>query len=412
MRRIGRLAGKRGMHAFIVGGMVRDILLGYPTTDLDITIEGDAVTVARDYAGAVGGRLRNVTRFGTCKVEGGPAGTVDFASTRTETYSRPGALPDVRICRDILLDLERRDFAINAMAVSLSAACYGLLLDPFDGWGDIEHGRLTVLHPCSFRDDPTRVLRGVRFAARYGYRFEKRTLALLDECLAAGCMRTISGKRVRRELDLIFEEDRAAAAVRLLHSRSILRAVDKGLDPDARHFKRLRAVDLAGRKFSGWVGAGFAPRLLWFGYLFTGRRASTAARLAERLDLDRAAKRISLWAARDAGGVARRLSGLKPSQAYEATRLLGPLPPEALALLYALSGRRERSMISTYMLRWRHVRPRLSGDDLIALGVRSGPAVGNMLDHILRLKLQGRLPTRRSEAAFVRREAGIVHSRT
>lgn len=396
------------MSAYIVGGMVRDIILKRPSTDLDVTVEGDALKVARDYARAVGGGVKGVTRFGTCKVEGGPAGVVDFAATRTETYSRPGALPDVRPCPDIVRDLERRDFAINAMAMSLSKKCCGVVLDPFDGWGDIGRKHLTLIHPESFTDDPTRILRGIRFAARYGYRFEKHTLSSLRACLAAGCMRTISGKRVRRELDLIFEEDEVAAGIRLLHRYGVLRAIDRSLAPDARRMRGLRAAGGAQRKFRELVGGDkLEPRVFWFGFLLMGRKGSTAERLAGHLNLDGRAKHTAVWAAREAAKVTRDLSSVRPPRACEARRLLAGLPLESLALLYAVSGKRGRGILESFITRWRHVKPLLSGADLIALGVKPGPAMGKMFAKILRLKLEGRLPNRRSEAAFVRREAGV-----
>lgn len=407
LKRIGRLAEERDMSAFIVGGIVRDMLIGYPNTDLDVTIEGDAVRIARDYAKSVGGSVRGITRFKTCKVEGGPAGVIDFASTRTEAYSRPGALPDVKPVADIISDLERRDFAVNAMAVGLTGACYGMLLDPFDGWGDLERGQLSVLHPESFRDDPTRILRGVRFAARYGYRFGRHTRGFIDECIAQGCMQTISGKRVRRELGLIFLEDNVVAAIRLIEKMGFLLTVAKSLGFDREKVRRLRAADRVARKLCGWAGRGeFDFAIYWFGYFFMGR-ASEAERLALYLNLDRKTKKVCLWAASEIQGAAEDLSALKPGDAYGATRLLRALPFESLALLYFSSARRERGIIEKYMTKWRKVKPLLKGADLVALGIRQGPAVGRILDRILERKLAGKLTTRRSELAFARKEAGV-----
>jgi tRNA nucleotidyltransferase (CCA-adding enzyme) len=395
------------MSAFIVGGMVRDILLEYPSTDLDVTVEGDAVKVARDYARSVGGSVRGVTRFGTCKVEGGPAGVVDFAATRTETYPRPGALPDVKKCPDIILDLERRDFAVNAMAVSLSTGSYGLLIDPFDGLGDIERRQLAVLHPESFQDDPTRILRGVRFAARYGYGFEKHTLGFLRQCVAKGCMQTISGKRVRRELELVFCEEKVVKAIRLLEKHAFLRTIAKSLSFGAGKVKRLAAVDRVARRFCGWAESEeFDFATYWFGYLFAGQK-SAAERLAGYLNLDRKSRSVCHWAALEMDAAYRDLSGLKPSSPHGVRGLLNALPLESLALLYAFSGRRERGLIERFVTDWRHVEPVLTGADIVKLGIRQGPAVGRMLDKILELKLLGRLPTRRSEVAFVKREAGV-----
>jgi tRNA nucleotidyltransferase (CCA-adding enzyme) len=403
LRRIGGLARKRGMSAFIVGGMVRDLILRRPS------IEGNAVKVARDYAKAVGGRVKGVTRFGTCKVEGGPAGAVDFASTRTETYRRPGALPDVEVFPHIIVDLERRDFAVNAMAIQLSASTHGVLLDPFDGWGDVERGHLTVLHPESFTDDPTRVLRGVRFAARYGYRFEKHTRGWLEACVSGGSMKTVSGKRIRRELELIFAEEDAIGGMRLLDTYGVLEGIDRDLALGPAKRQRLAAAGRALSRFTGLTGgAEFDPRVYWFGYLFMGVEPGAITRLIRYFNLDKrfGATCRYMYPGLFDDWMALRL--MDPPYAFEATGLLRALPPESLALLYFASDRRERGIIESYVKRWRHVKPLLTGADLIELGMKPGPAVGEMLDEILEAKLLGGLGTRRSELAFVARQLKAI----
>ncbi len=405
LRRIGQLADRRGSCAFIVGGMVRDIILGYPCTDVDVTIEGDAAGVARDYAGAIGGVVRGVTEFGTCKVEGGPLGVVDFAATRTETYRCPGALPDVQVFPHIIMDLERRDFALNAMAVLLSARVYGCVIDPFGGCDDIRRRQLTVIHPESFVDDPTRVLRGVRFAARYGYRFETHTLRLLRECVRSGCMRTISGKRVGRELELIFSEDRAVSGIRLLERYGILKSVDRGLDLGGDKRRLLPAADRAQAQFRKWTEeCEFDASLFWFGYLYMGRSRAAAKRLTSYFNLDRRVKQNCLWVSQHLSSMRMKVSRLRPPYAFKVTKFVRNLPLESLALVYATSGRRERNMIKRYVTRWRHVKPSVSGSDLAELGMKQGPAMGRLLERIHELKLLGELPTRRSELSFARKE--------
>jgi tRNA nucleotidyltransferase (CCA-adding enzyme) len=328
---------------------------------------------------------------------------VDFASTRTESYSRPGALPEVRVCSDIIVDLERRDFAVNAMAVGLSGRCYGVVVDPFGGAGDLERRQLAVLHPESFEDDPTRILRGVRFAARYGYRFEKHTLGFLKACVAGGCMQTVSGKRVRRELELIFAEENVVAAIRLLEKLQVLRTVDESLSFGAGKVRRLPAADAAARRFGGDE---FNPAAYWFGYLFA-KQEWVADRLAGYLNLDRRTRSVCLWAAGSMGAASRELASLEAGDSYAVTRLLDSIAVESMALLYAFSRKRSRGLIEMYMTSWRHVRPRLTGADLVALGVKEGRAVGRLLEKIREMKLLGKLPSRRSEAAFVKKEAGV-----
>jgi tRNA nucleotidyltransferase (CCA-adding enzyme) len=400
---IGAAAERHGAGAFLVGGVVRDIILGFPVTDLDVTVEGDAVEVAREWAQSAGGTVKGLTRFGTCKVDAGPAGVIDFASTRTENYKRPGALPDVAPS-DIESDLARRDFALNAMAVDLSPGSYGELLDPFNGWDDIRKRELRVLHDKSFTDDPTRVLRGIRFAARYGYRFNPATGVLVADCVSGGCLRTISGKRLLRELRLIFLEEKAASGLKLLDKHGVLESISPDLALGSRKRKMIPAARTALGKFrSGEARKVINPGAFWLGFLFIGVEPASGLELLRYLNPDRRTRDVSLWACRELGAARARLSKLTPPHAYKATRLLRNVLPESLALLYTASTGKVRRIVGTYFTRWRHVKPLLRGADLVRLGVRRGPAVGGMLNRMLRLKLEGRLPTRNSEIAYVRR---------
>ena len=385
-----------------MGGIVRDILLGYPVTDLDITIEHKVDIVAGEYARAVGGRVKGRTRFGTCKVETASVGVLDFATARSEKYTHPGALPDVDAAA-IEADLARRDFAINAMAVYLSPGHYGELLDPFDGWGGISRRELKVLHQDSFADDPTRILRGIRFAARYGYRFERRTLRQLRECLAAGCLNTISGKRIRRELALIFGEQKSVAGLRLLGRYGVPGRIDAALGLDAAKRKLVPACGRALDLFEHWTGGTETDRaVFWFGFLFTGLEPATARRLVRYFNLNRRASAACVWAAGKLQITGDGLARLEKPYAYEAVKLMRNVPIESLALLYALSASKARSIIRSYVRQWRHVKPSLTGRDLIGLGIRQGPAVGTLLERILELKLLGKLPTHKSEITFAR----------
>src|SRR5437763_10234033 len=181
--------------AFLVGGAVRDLLLGRGTVDLDVAIEGDARAVARELAGRLGGEAKEHDRFGTATVRAGDL-TVDLATTRRETYAEPGALPEVEPAR-LGEDLARRDFTINAMAASLGAAALGELVDPHGGREDLEAGVIRVLHPGSFTDDPTRLLRAVRYEARFGFRMDPETERFARAAIAAGTPSTVSGARIR-----------------------------------------------------------------------------------------------------------------------------------------------------------------------------------------------------------------------
>jgi tRNA nucleotidyltransferase (CCA-adding enzyme) len=199
--------------AWLVGGAVRDLLLGAGSVDLDVAIEGDARSVARELASRLDGEAREHERFGTATVRAGGL-TVDLASTRRETYPQPGALPEVAEA-SLDEDLARRDFTVNAIAASLAADRVGELRDPHGGRADLDAGVIRVLHPRSFADDPTRLLRAVRYESRLGFRMDPETERLAREAIAAGALSTVSGARIRDELlDLLGETNRPSASAR------------------------------------------------------------------------------------------------------------------------------------------------------------------------------------------------------
>ena len=179
----GTVASKKGFRLYVVGGFVRDLLLGMPNLDIDLVVEGSAVAMAKAMANRFGGEVRGHPRFGTAKwlLEGSsftslPA--IDFVGARRESYAQPGALPDVEP-GSIEQDLLRRDFSINTLAICLNDGCFGQLLDLFGGVADLRAGAIRVLHDLSFVDDPTRILRAVRYEARLNFRIEPHTESLL-----------------------------------------------------------------------------------------------------------------------------------------------------------------------------------------------------------------------------------------
>ena len=185
---------------YLVGGTVRDILLGEPSFDVDIAVEGDAIAFATSLAEALDGRVTAHDKFGTAVVLYGDDERVDVVTARTESYEAPGALPTVAP-GSIEDDLFRRDFTINAMAASLRGDDKGQLVDPFDGRADLEAGRIRVLHDRSFLDDPTRIFRAIRYENRYGFRMDEHTAALAHEASHRDTSHDLSGARMREELD-------------------------------------------------------------------------------------------------------------------------------------------------------------------------------------------------------------------
>ena len=331
-----------GLHAYLVGGSVRDALLGLDHVDVDVAVEGDHLALV----GELGGEARVHDRFGTAVVET-PEGPVDVAATRAETYPRPGALPEVRPA-GIEEDLSRRDFSINSLAVPLAGP--PVLIDLHGGVDDLRAGTLRVLHDGSFADDPTRALRAARYAARLGLELDRRTA----ELLGSADLGTVSEDRIEGEL-------RKLAA-----------------EPAPR-----RALELAAE----WGLIELAPEA---GALIDAIDALVAeppwSELAGRVDAI-----LAVRSAPPAG--ARELAFASPDTPSEAVELAHGHAGVDLVIARALGA----DWLDRYVSEWRHVRPAISGDDLIEAGVAQGPAIGQGLAAALRAKLDGEIEGREQE---------------
>ena len=220
MREVGILAKEQGMKAYLVGGPVRDLYLKRSNLDLDIVVEGKAIVIAQAFAKAHKAKVVCYPAFGTATVSLLHA-QVDFATARKETYARPGAFPAVvpSVIRD---DLFRRDFTINAMAISINPQSWGTLVDPFGGLTDVRAKRIRVLHDLSFVDDPTRILRAARFKGRLGFSIEQSTLKLLKHAVASRVFDSIKPQRYQKELNKIRKEEHAEKALANLRAWGVL----------------------------------------------------------------------------------------------------------------------------------------------------------------------------------------------
>lgn len=373
-----------GLRAFAVGGTVRDLLLDRESLDVDITIEGDAVALAREIATRTRVKIAKTTAFGTAtlKAEGF---TLDLATARAETYPRPGALPRVHPST-IDADLLRRDFTINALALQLTSPAPGKLLDPVGGVSDLRAASVRVLHDRSFQDDATRILRAVRYEARFGFHLEERTLDLLRRDLSY--LDTISGTRLRQELARTLAEQKPEHALARLQELDVLAALHPSLSFGARQRHALLRLREMG-----------SPALAVWALLAWDAPAEQIRSLSLRLSLTRAQAAIaeSIPATREASQ--RLADKMRPS---EVRRLLDPLPlpgVHALAAMAAAQTARDQAM--TYLTTWRTLRPILRGDDLIQLSVLPGPDVGDVLALLRAAKLDGELKSRADEVRFV-----------
>jgi tRNA nucleotidyltransferase (CCA-adding enzyme) len=215
LRSIGQLAQELDMKAYLVGGPVRDLFLGKKTQDIDVTVVGNGIRLAQAFAKSKKAVIVPYPAFGTATVTLADGRLVDFATARKERYSRPGAFPAVSPA-DLRNDLYRRDFTINAMAISINPTGWGKLVDPFKGRADLGRRRIRVLHQGSFCDDPTRIVRAARFLHRFGFTMERKTMAWLKQALAQQALDTIKPQRYQKEYRKILKENDPRPALKCL----------------------------------------------------------------------------------------------------------------------------------------------------------------------------------------------------
>jgi len=209
LKKIGGESASFGWRAYIVGGTVRDIILGRNSGDIDIVVEGDAIRLGRVIVGRLlpGAGFVSYKSFGTCSINVKKGLKLDLAMARKEIYKRPGAMPTVKP-GSLEDDLKRRDFTINAMAVSISDKDFGRLFDPFSGMRDLKNGVIKVMHDASFIDDPTRILRALRFALRFAFRIEPGTKRLMKSALETKALETVSSGRIEKEILIMRKRER------------------------------------------------------------------------------------------------------------------------------------------------------------------------------------------------------------
>jgi tRNA nucleotidyltransferase (CCA-adding enzyme) len=358
---------------YLVGGAVRDALLGHPSYDLDLVVEGDVPAFARRLAVRLDGRVQTHEAFGTAEIlyEGGE---IDVATARTEIYSEPAALPQV-VAATLAEDLDRRDFTINAIAASLRRDDFGRLVDPHHGRGDLAARTVRILHERSFQDDPTRIFRAIRYENRLGFRMDSETERLAREGMAG--VKLLSNERVREEIVALLSEDGVAHTLDRL-------ADFAGTSADSAFVER---VDSLRDELDP-----SAP--LW--RLRLAAIARDHPRLVDRLALRRDDQR----ALREAVEVAPELIGV--TDPVEIDRLAGRSPEAALLAL----AERDSPELRGWFTHLRDIRLEIGGADLAELGLSESPRVGEVLEELRRRKLRGELDGRESELAAAKELIG------
>ncbi len=415
LREIGQLGDERGCQVYVVGGVVRDLLLGHITLDLDLTVEGDGIACARLVADRYGAGLAVFERFATARLTFPDGVKMDIATTRRESYAQPAVLPTVQPA-SIEEDLYRRDFTINAIAMQLNPGQFGHLLDAYGGQRDLRARTIRVLHVGSFQDDPTRMFRAIRFEQRYGFRLERTTSRLLAQAASTNLIQQLSGPRLQNEIQLLFAEHNPVRAIARLAQLKLLRFLHRRLC----YTTNVRRVVTAVPKALAWWARRFTDSvvdrpIVYLMALSSESSPAVVAAMIRRFALSRVhAENVSAGGSR----IDRALKQLtnkgtvRPSQVY---RLLADLSDEALVLLLAKQVGRQHgvrlSLLKRHLLTYvknRTVKTALTGLDLQSMGLKPGPQYKTILGKLLDARIDGMITTEAEERAFVQKRFDLV----
>ncbi|OGO27536.1 MAG: hypothetical protein A2W33_08245 [Chloroflexi bacterium RBG_16_52_11] len=403
MRDISAQAATLGMPIYLVGGFVRDLLLGQSGLDFDLVVEGDAIALARSLAVRYGGKVTTHAKFKTAKLDIGKWGIVnrgssqearaqplfpiDLITARSEIYKHPAALPAVKMGK-ITDDIQRRDFTINAMAIRLDGNHWGELLEPLGGREDLKRGLIRVLHADSFIDDPTRLVRAVRYEKRYAFSIAAETLQSIPD--ARLVIEKLSAERIRHELDLILDEPGAASMLERLAELDLLDPIHSALQWDQAAERRMRQETSTPSYPVPYFSIRNLRWILWLMTIPVAEIMSLNSRLQFEAGLFK-----SLSAARALFGDLDSFSQLKPSQYVDKLEGL-PLLAVYAAFCAAPDGEIKYAL-DKYLAEWRHVKPKTTGHDLKKLGLEPGPKYQTILRELRDAWLNGDISTAQQE---------------
>lgn len=366
LKDIGGLAQRTGCRAYLAGGCVRDLFLTRPVIDVDVVIEGNAPNFAKEVVKRWGGKITAESQFSTVKLRIFTT-TVDFASARKETYEHPGELPKV-LMADLGEDLHRRDFSINAMAVALEGNGFGQLIDPLNGERDLIDKKIRILHHQSFKDDPTRILRAIRYEQRLGFELEPTTINLINSDLKyLGC---ISPDRLRNEFQKIFGEEDPGSILSRATELGILNVIHPGWSWPQVSYQKVKFKEEDKIKFKS---------LLILALLTSSLPPNGGEVLIRKFNMPSSWQIVVRNASMlEEQGPELAKTNLRPSEIYAI------LKDYELPVLEAFEAISEDSTIQDYIRfyidKLRHRKPRLTGKDLVNLGVNPGPEVGTLLN--------------------------------
>ena len=388
LQEIGRFGEETSQPAYVVGGFVRDLLIGRENLDIDIVVEGDAVDFAGQLAQMWKSEVQAHHQFKTATITRIDGLKLDFVSARNETYLSPGALPSVEY-GTIVEDLRRRDFSINALAMRLQPDAFGELIDCTDGLQDLRAGRIRVLHERSFIDDPTRIFRAIRYEGRYNFQIAESDQKQMLDAIKQGVLNLISGQRIRNEIDHILLEEAAPQMVNRMEEFDLFDAIH----PTWKISPNFDALWTTAGQAIKWASTSLpndpinTRAILWMTLLTT---VDSIEVISSQLGLENElCTKLSTQAQLEQNLNALSVSS-KPSEVYQ---LLNPHPPELLIFTMMQPDQPDWRVekISNYLTHLRTVQPLITGDNLIQRGLKPSRAFSDLLWQAFAAQLDGKV---------------------
>ena len=409
LKDLGEIADKLDFNAYLVGGLVRDVVLKRENLDVDIVIEGDGIQFAKTFADHFSAKVRSYPKFGTAVLVMPDGFKIDVATARIEHYESPAALPVVKLS-SLKRDLFRRDFTINTLAVHLNRGHYGTLIDHFGAMRDIKERVLRVLHNLSFVEDPTRVFRAIRFEQRFSFRIGKLTESLIQNAVNINCFENLSSQRLFIEMKLILKEEDPIGAIERMDGYDLLKFISSGL----RLTEEVKNVLKEIKGILVWfnllyLSVIYKPWKVYFLGLTSSLSDDDLDNLATRMQVQDKEILSMLSDRQEVRQALKELSRIKGKKNNYLYRILSPLSPEIL--LYSMAKTKSEKIkrsISTFFTRLRGTKIFLKGKDLIDMGYKPGLLFKEIFESILEAKLEGDISTREDEIKFINKRFGSL----
>ncbi len=402
LKEMGEIAENMGYHAYVVGGFVRDLLLKKENYDIDVVVEGDGIKFAKELSCLHGLKMREHREFGTAKVTYPDGFSVDIATSRLEYYNEPGSLPVVEK-GSLKLDLLRRDFTINTLAVSLNRKTFGELIDYFGGQRDIRDRTIRVLHSLSFVEDPTRILRALRFEHRFAFRISRHTMNLIRNAVRMGFLSKIDGRRIWNELRLILLEQSPEKLLKRLDELGILPSIYHGLRFTDKTYNLFQKVGEVQRWYELLYREKKSDKIwLYLLALLYEMGPHELTGFLDRMEFSESKKRKLKEDISHVNSAKALLVDVESMKRSEIAKILRDMSQEALLFLMAETEREEvRKAVSNFITTFSTIRPEITGEDLKSMGLKEGPKFKEILESVRDAKIDGLIKSKEEEVNYV-----------